>query len=223
MKNANKHKSAIALAALVIVMACAVMVSCPNLASPNSNSGTTPVIPDPDPDTTVSLTYSANGKTVEVPDSQSTTSGGTVIVAMLQGFHPELAGFGFNGWNTKANGSGDSYGPGSTLILNSNTVLYADWVEAGDTAYPLKLEIWPIDDLIDQTASQNVAIPEWLSDRRYTNGQSYSISITCTSDMPVVALYVFLYDASTGIEPDMNKRVSGLKNVTPIPNTETNE
>ncbi len=33
----------------------------------------------------------------------------------------------FNGWNTKADGKGDSYAAGSTITLSANTTLYAQW------------------------------------------------------------------------------------------------
>jgi uncharacterized repeat protein (TIGR02543 family) len=36
-------------------------------------------------------------------------------------------GYTFNGWNTKANGSGTSYAPGATFRIEGNTTLYAQW------------------------------------------------------------------------------------------------
>lgn len=36
-------------------------------------------------------------------------------------------GFNFNGWNTKADGTGDSYADGATINLTENTTLYAQW------------------------------------------------------------------------------------------------
>ena len=42
-------------------------------------------------------------------------------------------GYTFNGWNTKANGSGDSKTAGGTFTITKDTVLYAQWEEAGAT------------------------------------------------------------------------------------------
>ena len=44
----------------------------------------------------------------------------------------------FGGWNTKADGTGDSYAPGSTITLTSDTTLYAQWqgvARIGTTQY----------------------------------------------------------------------------------------
>ncbi len=36
-------------------------------------------------------------------------------------------GYDFSGWNTRANGTGDTYMPGQTMILTCNTTLFAKW------------------------------------------------------------------------------------------------
>jgi len=48
---------------------------------------------------------------------------------MLQGsqYNWTKAGFIFNGWNTEADGSGDAYTPGDTLVLSTSILLYANW------------------------------------------------------------------------------------------------
>ena len=42
-------------------------------------------------------------------------------------------GYTFNGWNTKANGSGDSKTAGGTFTITKDTVLYAQWLDAATT------------------------------------------------------------------------------------------
>ena len=41
---------------------------------------------------------------------------------------PMREGYVFDGWNTRANGTGTSYTTGSTIALNEKTTLYAQWV-----------------------------------------------------------------------------------------------
>ncbi len=40
---------------------------------------------------------------------------------------PSRTGYTFTGWNTKADGTGTSYGAGGELSVNSNITLYAQW------------------------------------------------------------------------------------------------
>ena len=40
------------------------------------------------------------------------------------------SGYGFNGWNTKADGSGINYNASNTFIVLENTILYARWRES---------------------------------------------------------------------------------------------
>lgn len=47
-------------------------------------------------------------------------------------------GYTFTGWNTKADGSGDSYKTGDTFVLNENSTLYAQW--KNNTVVTLKVK-----------------------------------------------------------------------------------
>ena len=48
---------------------------------------------------------------------------------------PMLSGRQFTGWNTKEDGSGTTYAPGTTLTLEDDLTLWAQWVTAGDDWY----------------------------------------------------------------------------------------
>ena len=69
------------------------------------------------------LTYDSNGGT-GAPSAQTVTKGGTIVIPSTV---PTRSGYTFNGWNTKADGSGDSYDKGNSITLNSNVTLYAEW------------------------------------------------------------------------------------------------
>ncbi len=44
------------------------------------------------------------------------------------------AGYSFNGWNTKADGTGTAYGDGATVTLTADLTLYAQWKQANPLA-----------------------------------------------------------------------------------------
>jgi len=79
--------------------------------------------------TTYTVTYDDNGATSgEVPeDDTEYTSGTTVTVKSNSGLLAKT-GYTFDGWNTKANGTGTNYTAGSgTFNITGNTTLYAKW------------------------------------------------------------------------------------------------
>lgn len=76
------------------------------------------------------LTYNANaatGGTAPVDITGSYLRDSTVNVATNTGSLVRSGGFAFDGWNTKADGSGLSFAVGSPLIMTAHTVLYAKW------------------------------------------------------------------------------------------------
>jgi uncharacterized repeat protein (TIGR02543 family) len=90
--------------------------------------------------TNYTVTYNGNTNTsgnVPLYGSSLYTSGTTFTVLGNLG-SPVLAktGFTFSGWNTAANGSGTSYSPGNTFTINSNTILYAQWIEVPPVSSP---------------------------------------------------------------------------------------
>ena len=79
------------------------------------------------------VTYDANGATsgsVPTDNTQYTATNNTVTV---KGNTGNLAKehFSFDGWNTKADGTGTGYVAGNTFTISANTTLYAQW--AGNT------------------------------------------------------------------------------------------
>ena len=86
---------------------------------------------------TITVTYNANGATSgTVPtDGNEYESGDTVTVLGNTG---DLAktNYVFDGWNTKADGSGANYDEGGTFNITSNVTLYANWTALGTESNP---------------------------------------------------------------------------------------
>ena len=78
--------------------------------------------------TTYTVTYDGNGNTSgDVPtDENAYTSGATVTVLGNTG-NLAKTGFTFGGWNTLAEGTGDSYDEGDTFEITDDITLYAKW------------------------------------------------------------------------------------------------
>jgi uncharacterized repeat protein (TIGR02543 family) len=74
------------------------------------------------------ITYDGNGNTGGTVYNDPTLylAGGYIVVGGVAG-EPTRVGYTFGGWNTQANGLGDTYLPGSLFLLNTNTTLYAYW------------------------------------------------------------------------------------------------
>lgn len=74
------------------------------------------------------VAFNANGATnIAAPATSTGNKAGDVIKLPDPGALA-VAGYHFNGWNTKANGSGNPYLPGSSLQVGSaDTALYAQW------------------------------------------------------------------------------------------------
>jgi len=83
------------------------------------------------PKTNVKLTYDGQGADSGVPSGNTYTKGTTVTIAGA----PEKAGYEFRNWNTKQDGTGTAYVPGTKITLSENTTLYAQWDAKGTTYY----------------------------------------------------------------------------------------
>lgn len=81
------------------------------------------------PSTDCTVTYQANNATSGTAPTDSTkyTKDATVTVLGNTG-NLAKTGHEFGGWNTKADGSGTTYAPGSTFTITANTNLYALWI-----------------------------------------------------------------------------------------------
>ncbi|HVB50641.1 MAG TPA: InlB B-repeat-containing protein [Acidimicrobiales bacterium] len=70
------------------------------------------------------VTFSANGGAGSVP---SITNQSGISVPIPSGVGFSNSGFTFEGWNTAANGTGNSYAVGASLALTTNQTFYAQW------------------------------------------------------------------------------------------------
>ncbi len=76
----------------------------------------------------LTVTFDANGSTeypVEGTMASQTVTAKTETALNANTFTRK--GYNFNGWNTAADGTGDSYADGATANLTENTTLYAQW------------------------------------------------------------------------------------------------
>ena len=69
------------------------------------------------------VTYNANGGS-RAPSSQKKYYGRSLTLSSTK---PTKTGYTFSKWNTKSNGTGTSYNPGSTYTSNASVTLYAIW------------------------------------------------------------------------------------------------
>jgi len=76
---------------------------------------------------TFTLTYHANGASGTAPAAVQAKSGDSLTVGGAGSL--TMSGHTFNGWNTKADGSGTQYAAGDSFTLDANTTLYAQWKE----------------------------------------------------------------------------------------------
>lgn len=74
-----------------------------------------------------SLTYDKNttDSVTGMPDPLTSYHNNNATPTVASG--PSRTNFTFNGWNTAANGSGTSYAAGTTITMNANYTLYAQW------------------------------------------------------------------------------------------------
>jgi len=74
------------------------------------------------------ITYDANDATAGfVPNSQEKIHGVDLVVRANTG-GLERTGYTFSGWNTKADGTGVGYSPGTSYSTDATTTLYAKWI-----------------------------------------------------------------------------------------------
>jgi uncharacterized repeat protein (TIGR02543 family) len=71
------------------------------------------------------VTFNANGGQGTVPAVQSATEGSSITLPGAEGL--TKADYTFDGWNTQADGTGNSYSIGASFIVNAHVTLYAIW------------------------------------------------------------------------------------------------
>lgn len=116
---------------LYVILVCGlVLFGCSSNSAGDDNSD--PVDPSdpagPAEPTTYSITYHLNDATSgTVPiDNQKYSSGSTVKILGNTGSLARLD-YTYDGWNTKSDGTGDTYFEGQTLTITENITLYAAW------------------------------------------------------------------------------------------------
>jgi uncharacterized repeat protein (TIGR02543 family) len=103
----------------------------------------------------VTANFSNNGGTGAIA-SVNVTAG--TSVTLPSGSALAMAGAVFNDWNTAANGSGTSYQPGATVVLNANETFYAQWTPAVEISFSANGGVGSISQLSGQ-AGTSVALP----------------------------------------------------------------
>ena len=78
------------------------------------------------------LRYDPNGGTGAIADQ--TVGVGASAYTATDGF--TFFGHGLSAWNTRPDGTGDSYKPGDTINIDKPTTLYAQWVDITQAALP---------------------------------------------------------------------------------------
>lgn len=81
------------------------------------------------------VTYSANGGSGTMTDSNNPYPSGATVTVKANGF--TNSGYTFSGWNTAPDGSGTPYAPSATFTISANTTLYAQWASASTVATPV--------------------------------------------------------------------------------------
>ena len=107
-----------------------------------SDTSVTPETPaTPNPETkTWTVTYKSNTKTrvIGMPSDKTAYHNGKTVT--VKGIPVNTAAF-FNGWNTKADGSGKSYTAGKTFKITGNITLYAQWKTVHTTSAKLRYKV----------------------------------------------------------------------------------
>lgn len=98
--------------------------------SPASNQGN--LVDDIGFSQSTTLRYDPNGGAGAIADQ--TVGVGVNAYTATDGY--TFAGHGLASWNTKPDGTGDSYRPGDTIAIDKPMTLYAQWADTTQTAMP---------------------------------------------------------------------------------------
>ena len=170
------------------------------------------------------VTYHSNGAEGTVTDDKKYTDiNNTVTVRDAADLSYE--GYVFDSWNTKADGTGESYNPNDTFTITSDTDLYAQWKEvklltawfySGDENTVETIEA-PIEDGEDSTVIKTPAlepIPDWTalgwneSESGYTGDIAQGNEIELSEDTSFYGVYkkdvTLFYDANYNTSGDGN-------------------
>ena len=81
---------------------------------------------------TYTFKYDANGGTGEIADGQFYIKS---VIELPSGDAFSKPNLVFNGWNTRADGTGDAYKPGDTLEVLDHMTLYAQWIHVHNWSF----------------------------------------------------------------------------------------
>ena len=80
----------------------------------------------PTPPIRYTVTYNANGASGKTPTAQTVQNSDNIIIPDIG--EMTYTGRNFGGWNTNANGTGTQYSAGDSLVVTSNSQLFAQWI-----------------------------------------------------------------------------------------------
>jgi uncharacterized protein (TIGR02145 family) len=91
------------------------------------------------------LTYDGNGNdTGKAPEDKYCPYDSGTLVSVLDKNTLWKRGYEFRGWNTLANGDGDSYRATDRITLTKNDTLYAQWNDLSDVSFQVIVDTRPI-------------------------------------------------------------------------------
>ncbi len=86
-----------------------------------------------------SISYNSNGAdSGDLPDEKENIRKGETVTVLDNSGSLSRAGYIFACWNTSEDGSGDSYMPGESFTIDSDTTLYAQWGTSNGLVFTLK-------------------------------------------------------------------------------------
>lgn len=134
-------------------------------ATANPNSPIEEPEPDPDPCAAETICYHINADDAVGTTPTQTATSNTNITLIASDY--SRSGYGFAGWNTKADGSGTNYGPNQTItvgdISDSGVKLYANWVKS-------------VGDIQNWNNCNNLSIGELIALTDTRDGNTYAIT-----------------------------------------------
>lgn len=100
------------------------------------------------------ISYDANGGTGEAPEPDRFDAGDNYVVKDNM-FTRD--GYTFAGWNSRADGTGRSFGEGALITsLTNNRTLYAQWIADEDTAYTVETYLEDVDGNYPEEPSSSI-------------------------------------------------------------------
>ena len=125
---------------------------------------------------------------------------------------PTRGGYAFMGWNTEADGSGDSYNAGDYLKTTNQplTKLYAQWgKEAGDTVYTVSCDTSLTYTGTSQTPSVTVKMTKGSGSPTPLTADAFRVAADTNSNagMHTGTVYLVENDADTGVTIDFNYEI----------------